>query len=44
LADQKAALDASVIAIGKLGTVRAVGDPFSSISPNGQVAVASHHI
>jgi RND superfamily putative drug exporter len=41
LADQKAELDASVAAIGRLSTVRAISDPFTAMSPNGTVAVAS---
>src|SRR3979409_1166780 len=40
LADHKAELDASVTAIGRLSTVRAISDPLPASYPHGAVAVA----
>src|SRR3979490_1473804 len=41
LADHKAELDAPVTAPSRLSTVRTISDPFTAMSPNGTVAVAS---
>ncbi|TFB96877.1 MMPL family transporter [Cryobacterium sp. MDB1-18-2] len=41
LAAQQSAIQASITSIASLSSVRAVSDPFASMSANGQVAVAS---